>query len=114
MINTHLENALRFPHSHSYSNNKEIYILIFDKKLSGSHFEHFKPFTLNSCNTGQLRYGDRRIVIKTGVRSQEVVVSDEEGSQDGSAVGIFESAPCTGMELVGTVEAFDELLEWPV
>ena len=48
------------------------------------------------------------------MRSKEVVVSNKEGSKDGSAVGVFESAPCASVELVGTVEAFDELLEWPV
>ena len=48
------------------------------------------------------------------MRSQVIVVSNEESSQDGSAGGVFESAPCTSVELVGTVEAFDELLEWPV
>ena len=46
--------------------------------------------------------------------SQEVVVSDEEGSEHGSAVDILETAASAGVELVGTVEAFNELFQWSV
>ena len=46
--------------------------------------------------------------------SEEVVVSDEEGSEDGSAVDVFETAACAGVELVGTIEAFYELFKWSV
>ena len=52
--------------------------------------------------------------MKAAVGSQEVVVSYEESSENDSAVGVFESAACASVELVGTVEAFDELLEGPV
>lgn len=45
------------------------------------------------------------------MRSQEVVVGDEECGQDSSAVYVFESAPSAGVELIGTIQAFDELLE---
>ena len=46
--------------------------------------------------------------------SQEVVVSDEEGSENDGAVDVFETAACAGVELVSTVEAFYELFKWSV
>ena len=78
---------------------------------SDSELKKFKPFTLNSFDAGQIRQINGGIEVKAGVRSEEVVVRDEESSEDGGAVDVFEAAASAGVEFVGTVEAFDELFE---
>ena len=52
---------------------------------------------------------ERCFPVETAVRSEEVVIGDEECREDSSAVGIFEAASSAGVEFVGTVKAFDEL-----
>ena len=36
------------------------------------------------------------------MRSEEVVISDEESGMHSSAVDIFEPAPCASVELIGS------------
>jgi len=43
------------------------------------------------------------------VRSEEVVISDEESGKHSSAVDIFEAASSPSVELVSSIETFDEL-----
>jgi len=81
------------------------------EKKSGSEFKKFEPFTLNCVDSGQIRQDNGWIGIKAGVGSQEVIVSDEEGSENDGAVDVFETAASAGVELVGTVEAFYKLFE---
>lgn len=45
------------------------------------------------------------------VRTEEVVVGDEQGGQGDCAAGGFETAGGAGVEFVGTVEPFDEFFE---
>lgn len=53
----------------------------------------------------------RALIAKAGVRSEEVVVGDEESGESNRAVEVFEAASGTGMELKSAVETFDDLLE---
>lgn len=53
----------------------------------------------------------RALITKRGVRSEEVVVGDEESGKCYRAVEVFEATPGAGVELVGAVETFDDLLE---
>ena len=50
-------------------------------------------------------------VTESGVRSEEVVVGDKESGENNRAVEVFEAGPGSCVELVGTIEAFDDLLE---
>ena len=43
------------------------------------------------------------------MRSEEVVISYEECGEHGGAVGVFETAPCTSVELVSAIKTFDKL-----
>ncbi len=45
------------------------------------------------------------------MRSEEVVISDEESGQHSSAVDIFEAASSPSVELVSSIEPFDELFQ---
>ena len=43
------------------------------------------------------------------MRSEEVVISDEERGKHSGAIAVFEAAPGSCVELVRSIEAFDEL-----
>ena len=43
------------------------------------------------------------------MRSEEVVISDEECCNHSSAVGVFEAASGSSVELVRSIQTFDEL-----
>lgn len=53
----------------------------------------------------------RALIAQAGVRSEEVVVGDKESGKGDGAVEVFEAAPGASVELVGAVEAFDDLRE---
>jgi len=46
-------------------------------------------------------------VIESTVRSEEVIVSNEEGSKSNSTVFRIESTGSSGMEIIGTDEPFN-------
>ncbi len=77
------------------------------------HVKDFSPFTLEGWYIFQLFEWDRHGVTKRGMRSEEVIVSNEEGGKSDSAVASVESAGSSCMELVGTDEPFDELFKRP-
>ena len=45
------------------------------------------------------------------MRTHEVVIGDEEGGEGNGAVEVLEPGAWSGVELVGAVETFNELLE---
>ncbi len=48
------------------------------------------------------------------MRSQEVVVSDEESGHSDCAVWFFEAMAGTDMVFIGSIQSFDELFEWAI
>ena len=51
------------------------------------------------------------MIVESGVRAKEVVISDEEsGKSDGAVFGV-EAVSGEDVEFVSAVEAFDELFE---
>ena len=56
----------------------------------------------------------RRVGFEPAVRAHEVVEGHEERGQGNDAIEVLEAGPWPGVELVGAVEAFDQLLEGAV
>ena len=90
-----------------------------DKKLirgkeRESHGEEFSPFTLESFNIPESIKRDRRRIAESGVRSKEVVVSDEESGKREGAIFRFEAVNGSCMEFISAVQTFDKLFKRPV
>lgn len=79
-----------------------------------SHGKDFSPFSLESFNIPESIKRNRRGVVESGVRPEEVIVSNEEGSKGESAILRFEAVSGSYMEFIGTVKTFDELFKRPV
>lgn len=75
------------------------------------HIEDLIPAALDGSDVVEVHEMHRASITKRGVRPEEVVVSDEESGEGDRAVEVFEATPGAGVELVGAVEAFDDLLE---
>ena len=81
-----------------------------ERQVSG-HEQDFSPLALNGSDTlkGVDRY--RGFIIQGPVRAQEVVVGDEECREGHRAIKVLETTAGAGVELVGAVEALDDLFE---
>ena len=75
------------------------------------HIEEFAPAGLECGDAVEFVEVDGDIAVEAGVGPEEVVVGGEEdGEDEGSVVGV-KAAGGAGVEAIGAVEAFDELLE---
>ena len=79
---------------------------------SGRHFEQLEPLALQRDGRIEYRDMDRHAVLECAVRSEEVVVGNEQGGQRYGTALVLEAGPGSGVELVGAVETLDELFEW--
>jgi hypothetical protein len=66
---------------------------------------------LDGSDVVEVREMHRGSITETGVRSEEIVVGDKESGENNRAVEVFEARPGSCVELVGAIEAFDDLLE---
>ena len=71
----------------------------------------FSPFTLEGWYIFQLFEGNRHGVIKCRVRSEEVIVGNEECSKGDSTILSIESAGSSDVEFISTVKPLNELFK---
>ena len=71
----------------------------------------FGPFSLESGNVLQLLERNRYGVIKRDVRSEEVVMSNNQSGKSNSPVGSFEAISSSDMGFVGSIKTFNKLFK---
>lgn len=76
-----------------------------------SHVEDPTPSALDGLDVVEVVNLYWTFVSETGVSSEEVVVGDEEDGERDGAIKVFEAGSGSGVELVGAIKTFDDLLE---
>ena len=71
----------------------------------------FRPFSLKSRNILQFWQRDRYGVIKRNMRSEEVVMSNNQSGKSNSTVGSFEVVSSSDMGFVGSIKTLNKLLK---
>lgn len=86
-----------------------------ESRVDGSgrqgELENFIPFSLQRGDGAEFGYGNGNLIAQGSMRAEEVVVSDEEGSQGEGAILGGEAAGGSDVVLVSAVEAFNELFK---
>ncbi len=87
--------------------------LFFDRKRSGSHGEDLGPATLDGRNVFEFRDLNRDLSIERHMMAQEVVMGHDERGYGQRTMMDLKAAEWPDMIFECSVQAFDELFEWP-
>ncbi len=71
------------------------------------------PFALKSRNGNKIVAWKRSLIVKTGMRTEEVVIGDKESCQSNGTNFRSEAVGGLGVEFVSAVEAFYKLFKRP-